>query len=150
MENKSGVDNLSNENNDQNNDEGTVSKESNDQDNDLQRGRSRKRSHRTKSSSKSSAKSRRRSVARRQESTASPPLRKKETAERNGHNVKIDEPKDATKDKDAKKTSFKQIITNSGLILTTATKRKFKNSTAYSVETRLMEYEAARGPPAKD
>ena len=35
LENKAGVDNLSNENNDQHNDEGTVSNESIDQDNDL-------------------------------------------------------------------------------------------------------------------
>ena len=82
-------------------------------------------------------------MTQRQESTASPPLRKNETAKRNGHNVEHVEQKDATKDKAAKKTSHKQIITNSGLILTTATKRKIKDSTAYNVETRMMEYEAA-------
>ena len=37
----------------------------------------------------------------------------------------------------------KEIVTNAGLILTTATKRKNRDSLAYNVETRLMEYEAA-------
>ena len=41
------------------------------------------------------------------------------------------EPKDATKDKNAKKTLHKGIVTNSGLILTTATKRKNRDSSAY-------------------
>ena len=48
-----------------------------------------------------------------------------------------------TENTQAKKTTHKQLVTNSGLILTTATKCKFKDSTDYSVEARMQEYEEA-------
>ena len=37
----------------------------------------------------------------------------------------------------------KEIVTNAGLILTTANKHKNRDSSAYNIETHLMEYEAA-------
>ena len=122
----------SDENNEQDNLEDTANKE-------RSRGRSRKRSSRAKSSAKST----KRSLTRRQENNASPPLRKSATAQRNGSNDDNVEPKDATQNKAAKKTSHQEIVTNAGLILTAATKRKDRDSSAYDVETRLMEYEAS-------
>ena len=47
----------------------------------------------------------------------------------------------ATGNTSAVKTTNRQLVTNSSLILTTATKRKGQNSSEYSVEARMLEYE---------
>ena len=47
----------------------------------------------------------------------------------------------ATRNTPAPKTTKRQVATNSSLILTTASKRKGQNSSEYSVEARMLEYE---------
>ena len=52
------------------------------------------------------------------------------------------EPKDGTKNIAAKRTTNQEMVTNAGLILRTAIKRKDRCSSAYNVESQLMEYES--------
>ena len=52
------------------------------------------------------------------------------------------EPRDTTRDITTNRTTDKEIATNDGLILRTATKRKDRCSSMYNVESKLSEYES--------
>ena len=59
----------------------------------------------------------------------------------NGTKVSTPEIMNATRRTPAGRTTNRQVATNSNLILMTASKRKLMNSSDYSMEDRMLEYE---------